>query len=140
MKPKLILTGHGFFSEQLLESAKMIVGEIDDAFSVVTTMDDGLERTRAKMQRVLDEIGFDVPVLIMVDIIAGMPANVSIEIMSKRRNVRLLAGMNLPMVLEYVFAEGELDELTQYLRKVGSEAVQIVNMSETEVCEEGYVD
>lgn len=141
MKPKLILISHGHYGEQVYESAKMVIGEIEGLYNVAMLANDGLEGTRGKMKDTLDEIGPDVPILIIADMFFGTPCNISVETMCSRENVRLLTGLNLPMVMEYAVAEVEdLDELAQYLHEVGTGSIQIVPKPDVEVGEEGYED
>ncbi|MCZ9961719.1 hypothetical protein OFQ54_07785 [Brachyspira hyodysenteriae] len=45
MKPSLILMSHGNFAHEIMESAKMILGEVSGYRTVCMSADDGFEGT-----------------------------------------------------------------------------------------------
>lgn len=141
MKPKLILISHGNYAEQVYESVKMIVGEIDGVRVITMPPDEGPEETRLKIAGELSGLGRNEPVLIIADLPGGTPCNVSTEVMSARENTGLLTGLNLSMVIEYAVTElDKLEELAPYLRDIGIESIRIVNNNVIKTAGEGYED
>lgn len=141
MKPKLILIAHGMYAPQLYESAKMVVGEIEGLYTVPMLENDGLEGTVKKMEAVFAEIGNDTPAVIVADMFAGTPCNVAVQMMYQKENVRILTGLNLPMAIEYAVSDIEdLDEMAEFLKDVGLEAVKILEKPEINEEEGGYED
>lgn len=141
MKPRLIMMSHGFYSKQLSESAKMVMGEIEGLYTVSMLEDDGLKGTKEKLDKILSEIGRDTPAVLAVDMLSGTPCNVAVEVMYQQENVRVLTGINLPMAIEYAVSDAEdLDEMAEFLKGVGTEAIRIVEKPEINQEEGGYED
>ena len=141
LKPNLILISHGQLAEHAHKSAEMIMGEIDGMYSICMMHGDGLEGTTEKLGAVLDKIGADAPVVIVADMMAGTPCNVAVQAMYGRDNVRVVAGLNLPMAIEYAVSDEEgLDEMAGFLCEVGCEAVKVVEKPRMDNWEEGYED
>lgn len=141
MKPRLILISHGDLSREMVASAEMIVGEIEHLYTVCMNERDGLDGTTAKLDAVFDQIDKDAPVLIIADILAGTPANVAVQAMYSRGNVRVLTGMCLAMIIEYQVCDSEnVDEMAEYLRETGMISIKIVEKPNVENTEEGYED
>lgn len=140
MKPSLILMSHGNFASELYKSAQMIVGEIDDLYTISVLDEDGLAGAEGKLEKIFDIIG-NKPVVMAVDMFAGTPSNVAVRTMSQNPNVRVVTGLNLPMAIEYAVSDiQQLDEMAEFLKQVGLEAVQIVELPELDDGEEGYED
>lgn len=141
MKPCMILISHGKLSEQMYRSAQMIVGNIDDLYTVCMDEADGLDGTTKKLDAVFDKISADRPALIVADILSGTPANVAVQAMYRRDNVRVLTGMCLAMVIEYqVCDDQDVDKMADYLRETGLISIKIVEKPKLDQTEEGYED
>ena len=141
MKPKVILISHGQLAVEARKSAEMIVGAIDGIYTVCMSDSDGLEGITQKLQETFDEIGDGIPVVIVVDMMAGTPSNVAVKAMLSCENVRVVTGLNLPMMIEYAVSEEEnLDQMAAFLSEVGTEAVQNLEKPQLTDGEEGYED
>ena len=128
MKPALILVSHGNLGEQILESAKFIVGEIEGAHIVSMTMEDGLEGTKDKLGKILSSLPAGTESLILADIPGGTPCNAAIEKLFQADNIRLVTGLNLGMLLEYALSSDEdIDELCAQVHEAGLSSVQIIH-------------
>lgn len=129
MKPKLILMSHGNMAAEIVQSAKMIVGEIEAAVVSMTEID-GMSGTTEKLTQLLTPMGNE-PVLIVADLKGGTPCNVAMMQMSERPNLRVLSGLNLAMVIEAAVSPiEEIDELTEYLCRIGQNAVEKIELPE----------
>lgn len=138
MKPILILMSHGYYSLEMKNSAEMIVGPIEGLYTVSMTESDGLEGTKAKLRAVLEETSGS-PVVIAADMMAGTPSNVAVMEMLQNENIRVIAGMNLPMAIEYAVSDEEdLDAMAQFLKDVALEAVKLLEIPELDDGEEGF--
>ncbi|MCL2367154.1 MAG: PTS sugar transporter subunit IIA [Oscillospiraceae bacterium] len=141
MKPKLILMSHGQLAEQLRQSAEMIVGDIEDVYTVCMSDSDGLKGISQKLQLVFDDIGIHEPVVIIADMMAGTPGNVAFGAMLNQDHVRVVTGLNLPMVIEYAVSdEDDLDQMSTFLCTVGIEAIRTLEKPPRTSGEEGYED
>lgn len=125
MKPTLILMSHGNFAYEIMESAKMILGEIKGYYTVCMSADDGFEGTSRKLQKCLDEINENEDIIILADLYGGTPFNIgNIFAKKSKHNIKLIAGMNLAMILEY-FSSDEQDmyKLLNDIINTGKEAI-----------------
>lgn len=141
MKPNLILIAHGHFAEQAQKSAEMVMGAIDGLYAISMLESDGLDGTTKKLQAVLEKIGAQTPAIIAADMVAGTPCNVAVRAMYERDNIRIVTGLNLPIIMEYAVADEEnLDAMANFLREVGTEAVKVLEKPQASDGEDGYED
>ena len=119
MKPNLIVMSHGKLAYEIMESAKMILGDIN-GYEIVSMMDeDGFEITSKKLQKSIDKLGTN-DILILVDLYGGTPFNIANIYSQKGNNITLISGMNLAMILEYFSSNTEkLDVLVNEIIKAG---------------------
>ena len=90
MSKSLILVSHGRFCEELKGSTEMIMGPQDNIHAVALLPEDGPEEFTAKFEAAIE--GLD-DFLVFADLLGGTPCN-----------IELYAGMNLPMVIEFINA------------------------------------
>lgn len=126
----LILISHGEFAEGLLDTAEMILGEIDNVQTVCLYPHEGSEDFQLKFEQALAQASGEIVVL--CDIMGGTPCNVAMRYLPKLAG--LYSGMNLPMVISYVSEEGVeglLDNAKQQICDVG-EQLKNVALSDDE--------
>ncbi|QBK28097.1 PTS sugar transporter subunit IIA [Streptococcus pneumoniae] len=102
MTKSLILVSHGRFCEELRGSTEMIMGTLlQDIYTVALLPEDGPEEFTAKFEAVIE--GLD-DFLVFADLLGGTPCNVVSRLIMEGRDIDLYAGMNLPMVIEFINA------------------------------------
>ena len=133
MKPNLIVMSHGKLACEIMESAKMILGDIKN-YEIVSMLDeDGFEITSKKLQKSIDKLGTK-DILILVDLYGGTPFNIANIFLQKRDNIRLISGMNLAMILEYFSSNTEnLDVLVNEIIKAGKDNISIPTLEDNDV-------
>ena len=133
MKPNLIVMSHGKLAYEIMESAKMILGDIS-GYEIVSMMDeDGFEITSKKLQKSIDKLGTN-DILILVDLYGGTPFNIANISSSKRNNIRLISGMNLAMILEYFSSNIEkLDVLVNEIIRAGKDNISIPTLEDNDI-------
>ena len=105
---RIVLAGHGELPSALLETARMICGNLPEVVALGLAAD---ETPDAYATRLRSAIGHDGrPVLVLADLLGGTPYNVSAAISRRSPRVVCLSGANLPMVIEAALASAELDE------------------------------
>lgn len=116
----------------------MIAGDYKNIMAIPFYEDDDLLDFKSVLQNKIEELAkVDDEVLIFVDLYGATPFNfvgqIFEELKNKNINIRVISGMNLPMILESVFLleTGELsvDELYEDIIKIGKNGI-------TELCEE----
>lgn len=79
----------------------MIMGPQDNIYTVALLPEDGPEEFTAKLEAVIG--GLD-DFLVFADLLGGTPCNVVSRLIMEGRDIDLYAGMNLPMVIEFINA------------------------------------
>ncbi|MGZ9806210.1 PTS sugar transporter subunit IIA [Streptococcus sp. V869] len=101
MTKSLILVSHGRFCEELKGSTEMIMGPQENIHAVALLPEDGPEEFATKFEAAVE--GFD-DLLVFADLLGGTPCNVVSRLIMEGRDIELYAGMNLPMVIEFINA------------------------------------
>lgn len=92
----LVLT-HGKFGEELIKSAEMIVGTLDNVSALSLMPDMSAEEFKTKTESYLEKN--DNEIICLVDLFGGTPSN-TIMYLSQKYDVTIISGVNLPMLLE----------------------------------------
>jgi len=133
MKAKIIVMSHGSMAKETLESAKMILGDLADAFAIEMGEEDGLSGTQAKLDEVLLKIDKKQDVLVLADLRGGTPCNVAMMKMAERPGLYVVSGLNLGMLIEScVSATENTQELVNYLVNIGKESVSQIELPEVD--------
>lgn len=110
----LIIT-HGKFGKEALASAEMIVGKQEDCKAISIKVDDNTKDIYSKLEETVRYMEMKGNVLILTDIVGGTPSNLSLKIAEDNSNIHVLAGFNLPVLLELLMNRnkgvGEIVEL-----------------------------
>lgn len=101
-----MLAGHAGMASGLRDAAKLILGERDDLLAAAPFTGD-LEALTAEVEAVAVEQGTGA-LFVLTDIQGGSPFN-ALHRLTRKPNVRLLTGMNLPLVLSLALALDQLD-------------------------------
>lgn len=116
-----ILTGHGHFSNGLKSAIDMVAGE-QPAFEIVPFEGDKAgeygDTLRAAITKMRSECD---GVLVFVDLLGGTPFNQSMLVSADVDNMAVVAGTNLPMLIELIMTRSDSSELGDLVEK----AVQV---------------
>ena len=134
MKPNLILMSHGNLASALIESAKMILGDLSDYDIVSMQVDDTFNDVEEKLISVLNKHK-DKNILIMTDIYGGTPFNIASKFYRKNDNICLISGVNLDMVIEYFSSDmhDNTKKLIDELISVSKDSITLYSKNENEI-------
>ena len=122
----LIVTGHANFGSGITSSVNLIAGE-QEAYRYVDFLPTyGMEELSAELTKAMDEVKDCESILIFTDLMGGTPFNVSAQLAHGKENIRIIAGTNLPMLVEIVMArkfEEDVDALVETALETGKEQV-----------------
>jgi PTS system mannose-specific IIA component len=105
----VLIATHGEFGNALLDTLRMIIGETEGMVSVPLLSMDSPENLRMKMEKAIEQVDpSGLGVLILVDMLGGTPFNVGIQL-AMTRNVKVITGVNLPMLIKVVSHRDETD-------------------------------
>ncbi len=122
---KIIVATHGRFSEELVKSAFMILGEQSNISAITFLPGEGSEDLIAKYEEALQTVSADDQVIFLVDLFGGSPFNAAARIVSENtERYRLVAGVNLAMLIELSTSMiDDLDQLVSTIVAQGKESV-----------------
>ncbi|CAH2600905.1 PTS sugar transporter subunit IIA [Rhodovastum atsumiense] len=95
----LVLVTHGRLADELRSAMEHVVGTQRNVATVCIGPDDDIEGRRAEIQRCIDTVDTGDGVVLLTDMFGGTPSNLAISQMD-RRNVEVIAGVNLPMLVK----------------------------------------
>lgn len=125
MMNKVILVGHGKLAKEMKNSAEMIFGTIPNMYPIEFLNQEGLDELKKKLYHVLDE---ESDYLILSDLFCGTPYNAScaIAMENKGRQIEILSGMSLPLVLEIatMLPDNDLETVVQRMLGLSVQTVQ----------------
>ena len=97
MKKHILVLTHGDFGASLLNSAQMIIGDLDDVSSVSLVPEDSVDTFYEKVEKEISTISKDI--VCLVDLFGGSPCNTALRL-SQNRKIDIVCGLNLPMFIE----------------------------------------
>ena len=131
----IVLASHGRFCEELLNSLKMVAGDVFNIQAVPLFPGESVETYRHKLQEAIQKAYTEAGTLVISDIVGGTPYNSAVYL-SKEYVIGLISGMSLPMLLAIGFGRGEestLDELVAMAVEAGSSGIKGTNLSKERV-------
>lgn len=102
MGKQLILVSHGLFCEELKKSTEMIMGPQESIRTVGLLPSESAEDFRAKFEAVIAELD---DYIVLADLMGGTPCNVVSRMILEGQAIDLYAGMNMPMVIDFINSE-----------------------------------
>lgn len=96
----IVLASHGGFADGIAQSAQMLFGEQDNFAHVILKPNEGPDDIRGKMEKAIASFDNQDEVLFLVDLWGGTPFNQANGLAEKHDEWAIVAGMNLPMVVQ----------------------------------------
>lgn len=122
----LLVTGHANFGSGMTSSVNLIAGE-QEAYQAVDFLPTySTEDLTREITKALDNLKDCEGVIIFTDLMGGTPFNVSAQLGHGKENIRIVAGTNLPMLVEIVMSRkfmDDLDGLVDSVLETGKEQV-----------------
>ncbi|MDR1068030.1 MAG: PTS fructose transporter subunit IIA [Clostridiales Family XIII bacterium] len=125
MKRFLIAT-HGRFADGVLSSLRMILGDAEGVETMNAFTEDGFDLAAAVKERV-ERIGEGEELVVLTDMFGGSVNNEFMRYLG-RENYHLIAGVNLPLLLELVVnRDADTEEMIADALRSASGAIQYCN-------------
>ncbi len=120
---KIVITGHGGFSNGMFDVITLIMGDVKDLIKVEFDNSD-LETYSNKIEEIMKDSKEGT--LIFTDIIGGTPFRISTLLCGKYEDASILTGVNIPMIIESILKRESmpLKELTDYIVEMGKNSIQ----------------
>jgi mannose/fructose/sorbose-specific phosphotransferase system IIA component len=126
----VLLVAHGPLASGLRDAIEMIAGPQERMEVVQLLPEDDVEGVSDRLEAALRELGVeqDGEAVIFADLFGAAPANAAASLLRHRPNIEIVAGMNLPMLLESLLGREGVSarELAQSAVAAGRESVRDV--------------
>ncbi|MCX7698766.1 MAG: PTS sugar transporter subunit IIA [Candidatus Goldbacteria bacterium] len=112
----ILLVSHYTFAESLKETVELIIGERKNLAAVSISKDDKIDFFSSKLKQAVDSLDEGDGVLILADMFGGSPSNVALSLYAKNDRVKIITGVNLPLVIEaLMYSHKSLTELVKII-------------------------
>ncbi len=133
----IVIVTHGRLADSLLDTARLIVGDLPATAAVGLEPADGPEAALRKVETAIARIDEGDGVILLVDLPGGTPCTVCMACLS-RVQAEVVSGVNLTTVVKVPFVRSEagltLAEKAVRLASYGSRAVRVITTSACEPC------
>ena len=121
----VLIVTHSPLAKALLESSKMIAGDILENCEWLTlNLGEDLDEFANEFQEKLNLLDSDEGVLVLVDLFSGTPANIAMRAL-RNNKFECVSGVNLGMLLEVLTSRYymKLDELKEVAIQAGKDTI-----------------
>lgn len=108
----LIVTGHGNFATGITSALKLIAGDLEKYEAVDFLPEYSITDLERELHKAFDALKDCDSILVLSDLGGGSPFKTAVTIGYPKGNVEVLAGTNLPMLLEVNMARSFASELS----------------------------
>ena len=119
----IVVAAHGRLAEELLRTAEGVVGPVPQAQAL--SIGGGVEGGSAALRAAIAAVEQGDGVVLLTDLLGGSPTNLCLQVL-KEREVEVVTGVNLPMLLKLgsLRAAGAAPvELARQLATAGQKAI-----------------
>jgi PTS system mannose-specific IIB component len=131
----IVIGTHGWAAEQLLKTTEMLLGEQENVGWIDFVPGENAETLIEKYTAQLEKLDTSKGVLFLVDTWGGSPFNAASRIVVDKENYEVIAGVNVPMLVETFMARDDnpsFDELVALAVETGSEGVKALKAKPVE--------
>ncbi|MGJ6896342.1 PTS sugar transporter subunit IIA [Listeria monocytogenes] len=120
MKAIFVCT-HGNAAKELIQSAEMICGKKENTSFVPFEVNESAENLQAKIASEVAKLDLTEGILFLTDLKGGTPFNVLVRLLRNFDAVELVAGVNIPLLLEAFLSRETLSlkELANQVAETG---------------------
>ncbi len=122
----VIIAAHGNLARDLLHAGENIIGPIRGVHTIARLPKDGKAELMRKFKDKIAKLDTPDGILILIDAYGGSPFNISSHFLEEY-NLRIVTGVNLPMILDLATYRDKLslDKLASRLARTGRRSVII---------------
>lgn len=123
----IVIGTHGWAAEQLLKTAEMLLGEQENVGWIDFVPGENAETLIEKYQAQLAQLDTSKGALFLVDTWGGSPFNAASRVVLDKENYDVIAGVNIPMLVETLMARDDdptFTELVAIAVETGREGVK----------------
>ena len=123
-----VIVSHGQLGEEMISTAEMIVGKINNITSVSIDVTTDVESSRDQIRRAIQTVNNGAGVIILTDMFGGTPSNISLSFLEES-HVEVITGVNLAMLIQLSMSDKEesFQDLVRSLKQRGQENIHIAS-------------
>ena len=120
----IVLASHGKLAEGMLDTLQMFVGDPKQIVSLCLQPGQEIDEYMQKMIEATKNVDDGDGVIIFCDLLFGTPCNSSAYFLkdNKGEKIKIITGMNLPMILEYTSAREQEVKIEQII-EIGKKGI-----------------
>jgi len=124
----VVVVTHGKLAEEFRAALEHVVGPQEQFETICIGPEDDLDRRRDEMLKILTRVDSGSGVIVLTDMFGGSPSNLAISAM-ERKNVEVIAGVNLPMLVKLASVRGEcgLEEAVLQAQEAGRKYISVAS-------------
>jgi mannose PTS system EIIA component len=96
----IVVVTHGKLAQALVATAEMIMGEQEGIKTIGFEAGQDVMNLHEKINQAVQLFAPEEEILILVDLLGGSPYNASAMLAMKQSKIKVVTGVNLPMLLE----------------------------------------
>jgi len=116
----ILVVTHGNLADEIVATCFKIIGERPHVSSISIQWDDEPEAATRRIEKALKKVNQGNGVLVLTDMFGGTPTNIMISL-SKRFQMEIVTGVNLPMLIKAVTSMGQVTDLSDYANRIKSQ-------------------
>lgn len=115
---QVVLASHGGLADGARDTLEMIVGDVSNVSTISLARDDK-DQIIDRALSLIDSLDPSQKVYMLTDMLGSSVNNQMVELQSRRPEVTVISGMNLPLILELSLSEGPLtdEELSEVIEQ-----------------------
>lgn len=109
---KVLIVSHGTLAEGIIESARVILGEVVEAQSCCLKLGVGINEFESEVNEIVKQFKTEDNIVVLADLKGGSPYRATITALSENDLLDksiILTGVNLPMLINVVMQDEILD-------------------------------
>ena len=103
----MVLVTHGHLADELRSAMEHVVGAQRNVDTVCIGPDDDMDKRRLEIEACIGRCDTGDGVVLLTDMFGGTPCNLAISMMTQRKGVEVIAGVNLPMLVKLAKIRGK---------------------------------
>ncbi|HVX82514.1 MAG: PTS sugar transporter subunit IIA [Devosia sp.] len=103
----IVLVTHGALADEFKSALEHVVGPQENVETIAIGPEDDMQQRRNDILAAVDGVDMGDGVIILTDMFGGTPSNLAISVM-QNRDVEVIAGVNLPMLVKLARVRGDL--------------------------------
>lgn len=122
----IIIATHGQLAEEFIAASQLIYGPLRNVAAVTFQAGESPDTLVEKYQNQLLNLDDSQGTLVLADLLGGTPYNVACRLAQDHEQWKIVAGVNLPMLLEVIGGQDlAAKELAETARQAGQSGIQL---------------